>query len=349
MENKRAIYGMRLSAARRMRGLSMQGLCDKADGVVTKQMVSRYESGNTMPDSTVFIALAKALELPFDYFVTPCSVTLDKVEFRKKSRLGKLKQEKISELVKDQLERNLEIETLLGIQRNVDLSKASVRCRADAQREADKLRKAWGLGEDGIMGLPAMLERHGVIIIEIAADDNFDGECGFANGRPFIVVNKHFTSERARFTILHELGHLTLEFGNAEHKEVELLCNIFASDMLISEKCFKEKIGDKRHDISLVELRSIQRDFGISPEALMFKAKEYGVISPNRYKTFNIKKNKDKALLKDVREQLFPRESPCEFNRMVYRGLATEMITASKAAALLRCSIQEVEQELELV
>ena len=58
-------------------------------------------------------------------------------------------------------------------------------------------------------------------------------------------------------------------------------------------------MGEKRHDISINELLSIQLRFGISIDALMYKAKDMNILSENRYKFYNIKKQSNPHL-KDI-------------------------------------------------
>ena len=58
MEN---VFANRLQSARKMAGLSLQGLADKLDNLVTKQSLNKYEQGVMKPDSEVLIALANSL------------------------------------------------------------------------------------------------------------------------------------------------------------------------------------------------------------------------------------------------------------------------------------------------
>lgn len=69
------------------------------------------------------------------------------------------------------------------------------------------------------------------------------------------------------------------------------MCNVFANEVLIPSKKFKEQIGESRHDISLVELQSIQCEFSISVDALMTKAAQTNIITKNRYISYFKKKN----------------------------------------------------------
>lgn len=61
--------------------------------------------------------LSNALNMKLDYFFRPFAVAIDtyKFEFRKKASIGAKKVESIKFLVCSEIEKHLEIETLLGI------------------------------------------------------------------------------------------------------------------------------------------------------------------------------------------------------------------------------------------
>lgn len=66
--------GERLKTARHMAGLSQRDLAEKVD--VSAMTISNYERGKNVPDSEVLLRLTKALDVKFEYFTRPTSVTL---------------------------------------------------------------------------------------------------------------------------------------------------------------------------------------------------------------------------------------------------------------------------------
>ena len=189
----------------------------------------------------------------------------------------------------------MEIENLLDMDNSfhIDYKDIIIKEKNDAITVAGKLRNDWKLGEDAISNITFLLEENGIKVIHLDAEIEFDELSGFINKTvPVIIVNKNTTAERQRFTALHELGHLLLNFAQElQDKERERLCNIFANEMLIPTSEFIRLIGVSRKDISLQELIPIQMQFGISIDALMYKAKEAGIITEQRYKGYCIKKN----------------------------------------------------------
>lgn len=345
------IFSRRLKQARKMKGISLESLSGMMQNAVTRQAINKYEQGKMMPDSTVLLALASALGVKIDFFFRPFSVEVGQVDFRKKAKFSAVKTEALKERVQEELERYLEIEHMSGNENRFLVHKEAVSTIDDARRVASEVRKKFSLGIDGISNVIEVLEDNGIKVIEVEESDAFDGLCGYVNGNiPIIVINANFPAERKRFTALHELGHLLMEMPeNIEKKESEALCNAFANEMLIPFCVLEKKIGSKRHDISLNELTDIQTQFGISVDALMYILHQRGVISDNRYKTFNIKKNTMEVFKSEVQKSRIPNEKSGRFFRMVYRALADEIISISKAAALLNTSVDKVQAQLQLV
>lgn len=346
-------FSQRLKSARLMNGLSMDGLCEKMNHIVSKQSISKYEKGQMMPDSTILIALSKALNVSIDFFFRPFNVTIEDLEFRKKSKLKSSALKGIKEKVIDEIERYMEIENLLDMDNSfhIDYRDFIITKNCDAVTIARKLRNDWKLGEDAISNITFLLEENGIKVILLDAEEGFDGLSGFINKiHPVIIVNKNATAERQRFTALHELGHLLLNFhSNVTDSEIEKLCNIFANEMLIPTSEFTRLIGTSRKDISLQELIPIQMQFGISIDALMYKAKEIGIITEQRYKGYCIKKHRSSDFNKQTIESRYSKEQSHRFLGLVYKAISQEIITISKASSLLNCSVNDIRSSLNFI
>ena len=344
-------FAQRLVNARKIRCMSQRELCSSVDGKVSPTAIAKYEKGLMMPSSDVLIVLSNALGMKLDYFFRPFVVDIDpsKFEFRKKSSMGSKKVESIKFLVCSEIEKYLEIEAILGIASkfNLDYSNITVEGENEAKLLALRLRQDLNIGSDAIVSAVDLLESMGVKIIEIEHESSFSGTCNEAGGLPVIVVNKNMCSERKRLTIFHELGHLLMHC--AEGVDKEKMCNVFANEVLIPSDRFKNLIGESRHDISLVELQAIQREYGLSVDALMMKAYQLNIITQTRYTSFHKKKNALPNFKDAVEKSLYPMEYTCRFERLVYRALASEVISYSKAAALLDKSVNEVRDTLNLM
>ena len=304
-----------------------------------------------VPSRSALILLCKALGMKLDYFFRPFTVAIDtkKFEFRKSASMGVKKVESIKYMVCAEIEKYLEIEGILGNMTTftLDYSNILVEGEDEAKLLARRLREDLNIGSDAIVSAVELLESCGVKIIEIDHDDKFSGTCNTAGTIPVIVINRNMTSERKRITIFHELGHLLMHC--AEGVDEEKMCNIFANEILIPSDKFKSLLGASRHDISLVELQAIQREYGISVDALMAKAAQLNIITNNRYTSYYKKKNALPAFKEAVEASHYPMEHTNRFERLVYRALASEVISTSKAAALLDISVNEVRNNLNLM
>lgn len=125
-----------------------------------------------------------------------------------------------------------------------------------------KLIKSWKLGFDPIPNVIEILKDNGVRVVEIDADNEFDGLSSFVGEIPVVVINKNYVVERKRFTALHELGHLVLNIDASADKEK--ICHAFAAALLLPDDSLEKLIGKTRNNIAPGELVSIKEQFGIS-------------------------------------------------------------------------------------
>jgi len=150
----------RLVSARKMAGLSLQDLADRLEAGITKQALNKYEHGKARPSSEVLLQIARALNVPVEYFYRTTMVELRDIEFRKHSRLSKRDIERIKSECCDFLERYLELENLLNIQSEFKrpLSNFRIIGDSDIERISVDLRTEWGLGLAPIPSVVEMLE-----------------------------------------------------------------------------------------------------------------------------------------------------------------------------------------------
>lgn len=351
--NSSEIFALRLKNARTILGYSMDDLVSKMENKVSKTAISKYEKNQISPNSTVLIALSKALEQPVDYFFRPFTLNIETVKFRKKKSVLSVKQENsIRQNVADLIERYINIEEICNDAILFSSPFAeSVSTAEQIKSAAKKLRALWNVGLDGIVNVIELLEEHGVKVLEIEAPNSFDGLSSLVNEKyPVAILNKKFSAERKRFTALHELGHLLFTFPkDISENDEEKLCNLFASEMLIPEEVFKGLVDARRQDISYQELKAVQMQYGISCDMMMYKAENCGIISEQHKRMYFIKKNSNPNFKNLVETSLYPNEQSTRFNRLVYKALSNEFITASKAASLLHQSVEQVMEDLSLV
>lgn len=345
-----SIFSSRLKAARKMAGLSMQELADKLG--VTKQAIGKYEQGAMQPNSTVLIKMAQALDIKVDYFFRKKQVELQGIEFRKKTKLSKKEQERIIEKAIEFLERYLELEILLGIDNIFEhpLENMTVRTGEEAEQAAKQLREIWELGFSPIPNIVEMLEEKGIRIFEIESSENFDGLFAWADSIPLIVLNARITdTARKRFTTVHELAHLLLTIPeDIEHRVKEKLCHTFAGAFLLPAIPFIALIGPKRSQFFEKELIAIKQHFGISIHAIIVRAHHLLIISDSLYRGMFIVMNK-KWGGKNEPGKYKGEEKSTRFWQLLYRAVAEDIISVSKAASLGNMTVAEFETVTEVI
>jgi transcriptional regulator with XRE-family HTH domain len=99
----------RIRRARVLKGYTLEVLAQRI-GNITKQALSKFESGQTVPNSTRLLQLAKALELSPEYFFRADVVELAPLEFRKLAKMPKYRQEQVTERIREHLERYIALE-----------------------------------------------------------------------------------------------------------------------------------------------------------------------------------------------------------------------------------------------
>ncbi|OHD67287.1 MAG: hypothetical protein A2W19_02445 [Spirochaetes bacterium RBG_16_49_21] len=337
----------RLVSARKMAGLSLQDLADRLEAGITKQALNKYEHGKARPSSEVLLQIARALNVPVEYFYRTTMVELRDIEFRKHSRLSKRDIERIKSECCDFLERYLELENLLNIQSEFKrpLSNFRIIGDSDIERISVDLRTEWGLGLAPIPSVVEMLEEKRVKVFEVDADHTFSGMSTWVKGIPVVVLNKNANPQRKRFTALHELAHLLLDLSAFDDKEHERYCNNFAGAFLVPRETFLEWFGEKRTSITLNELKLIDENFGISIQAIMYRAYVLGIISEPTHREFSIWLSSSGNRKQEFIE-FCGKELPRRFTRLLCKAITESVISMSKAASLANKRLADFREEI---
>lgn len=339
------VISQKIKNARTLKGFSQQELADMVG--ISKQMISKYEKGESLPTSTTLLKLKKHLNVSMNYFFKPSKIELGVLNFRKKSSFSKKKKESLEQLIKLNLENYLEIEDLLQIDYSFKNSIGSEKVNSieDIEKLVLSLRNQWEIGLDPIHNIIQLLEDNEIKVIELYdVEETFDGLATFVNDKfPVIVVNGKFPVERKRFTLLHELGHLLLNLQKCDLKIEENYCNKFASEFLFPKKLVVKEFGVKRDLISLNELIEVQKKYGMSIQAIVYRLVDAGIFSESRKTEFYKKINFNPSLKREVDLTRFQTpEKSNRFEQLVYRALSQEIISISKASSLLNQDIDSL-------
>jgi Zn-dependent peptidase ImmA (M78 family)/DNA-binding XRE family transcriptional regulator len=340
------IFAERLKSARMMNGFSLQDLSDKLGTKITRQALHKYEKGEVIPDSEMMGFLCDALNVRPDFFSRETNIELGQINFRKLVKCPEKEQNSVIERTKDILSRYLELEEIIGIKEGFEhplpdiLVISSVE---DVELAAEKIREKWKIGDEPISNVVELLEDNHIKVIELDANDSFDGLQSWINGNiPVIVINnsKLKSRDRKRFTILHELGHLLLPLDKVDEKMAEKFCHIFAGAILIPRKTLIRGLGVKRNKLSIQELGILKQQFGISIQAIVMRAMNLGIIS-DYYTKYFFKYISEMGWKTEEPYKLEGEENSKRFDQLIFRGLSEEVISMNKAASLMNMKLAE--------
>lgn len=349
MEMK-AVFAERFKSARLMNGFSLQDLADALDNKLSRQALHRYEKGEVIPDAEKINMLSKALKVSSDYFFRTTKVELSDVEYRKLSKMPQKDAAIINEKTKEYLSRYLELEEILGLQNAFEHPLKDfpvVTEYKQVNNAANILRDKWELGKGPIFNIVELLEDKNIKVVKLDVAEDFDGLQTFVNGNIPVVaynVRKANKPDRIRFTLLHELAHLLLKFGNITEREKETLCHQFSGAMLLPEETIKAELGAHRNKLSTLELGNIKKQYGISMQAIVMRAKACGIINDHYTKQFFFFMKQMNWRVDEPVEYQGAEESN-RFEQLLFRALIEDQISMSKAASLSNQSLAEFKKE----
>jgi len=340
------LFAERLKSARMMNGLSLQELSDKLENRVSRQAIHKYENGQVIPDSEMLNFLCEALGVRPDYFTREYLVELGSISFRKIQKLPIKEQSSIIERTREVLERYIELEEIMGINKPFEQPGmiSSITSEKDIENAANNVREAWKLCDNPIPNVIELLENNNIKVILLNAGDEFDGLQTWVNGKkiPIIVLNtgKLKSSDRIRFSAFHELGHLLLPLDGITEKMAEKYCHTFAGAMLFPESAAKKELGEKRNKISIQELGLIKQQYGISLQALIYRLCDLDIISAY-YKSYYYQYIVQMGWKVEEPYKYEGKEISSRFDQLLFRALSEELISLSKAASLNNMKLSE--------
>jgi Zn-dependent peptidase ImmA (M78 family) len=345
------MISQRLKIARAASGLSMRDLQARIGNRVTAQAIGKYERDEDMPSSGVLSALASALRVSEDYLLGTDEMVLDGVEFRKKEIASKREEAYVEGQTLHLLERYLALEDALGLP-SVEWDRPReapypITEVADAENAARALRTHWGLGIDPILSLAELLEEHGIKILtaELSDIDGLTARVRRKGGDsiPVVVVKENTWSERKRFTLAHELGHMVMDVRSGA--DAEKAAHRFAGAFLMPAEALWREIGKHRTMISMGEFLRLKALFGASFQAITYRCLDLGIIGGavfrRLFQVFN-ERGWRKPPYEEPGAIPYEVERPRRMERLCFRALAEGLIGESKAAEILGISVRSL-------
>lgn len=284
--------GRRLKEARRFRKLSITALAN--DIGVSKQMISRYERGESIPNATNYQKIVFNLKFPLSFFQLEDTFEQENLGTFYRSRLTSNQAEKKpSELKKKYLAILVNLfENYVDFPKLGDNSKLS----DSPSLVAQEIRKMWGLGDTPIFNMMDLLERHGFNLAMISSDsdkvDAFGSEIEINTEKYYcILIDRDNNSYyRQQFSLAHELGHWALHSGklnpqeldSVDYRKMENQANVFASNFLLPATKFRKDISSKVTDLDYY--LTLKRKWKVSIASMIYRANDLGLLTPNEFR-----------------------------------------------------------------
>lgn len=136
------------------------------------------------------------------------------------------------------------------------------------------LRMQWRMPIGPVRDLTAWLEAAGcVVLVENFGTPRVDGLSQWVDDHPLMLLNSQVPTDRLRWTLAHEIGHLCLH-ANYIGDDPEGDANAFAAELLMPADVIRPQL---RH-LTMGRLADLKRQWGVSMQALVERAHQLGVL-----------------------------------------------------------------------
>jgi Zn-dependent peptidase ImmA (M78 family) len=169
----------------------------------------------------------------------------------------------------------------------------------DVESVAAEVRAHWRLPPGRIPNLVEVVESAGIIVVPCdfrAGDVDAVGFRPRPDASPLMFVNAALPTDRLRFTLAHELGHLVMH--HVPTADMEAQADRFAAEFLMPAKQIRHQL----QAVSLPILASLKPVWRVSMGALLMRAKHLRTVTAGRYH----------ALWREMASHGFRRREPAE-------------------------------------
>lgn len=292
MNQDKIVFPERIRLARESRGLSQSAL-SKYMQTASQVLLSKIEKGIANVSNDVLEELSEILKYPKEFFYKDEEIIqLKHFYFRKnlgtsQTKLKSLEAELniISSNISNLLD-SVEIENSIPFS-NLEEFKNSPKILAS------RIREFLNLPRGPIKDIVKIVEKLGIIIhfYDFKTDIKISGVSLIGgNGIPIMIINNRISNSRKTFTIAHEMGHIVMHFKYGlinEERDVETEANEFASSFLMPSNEIK---GDL-FNLTDEKLFDLKRYWKVSIQALLYRAKSLGTLTPDQYRRWVTKLN----------------------------------------------------------
>ena len=270
---------------------------------------------------------------------------LDRIRFREGERLSAKSESALKYRIADHLQKVLELESILGLPAPFRNPIAGRRAGSSEEVEsaAHEVRESWELGSAPIVNLLGLLEDKGIKVYETRGIEGFEGLSGQFGPVPFVAVGMENPPDRVRFTAAHELGHVLCDFASRENPESE--CHAFGAAFLLPRTALEKVFQPTRRKVTMGDLGEIKETYGVSLQAIMYRAHALGYVSDRQLRSFR-ETLKAKGWLVEEPVAFTGKERATRFRRLLHYAVAADILDAARAAEMAGVTVEELKKEI---
>lgn len=271
--------------------------------------------------------------------------SLNRIRFREGERLSAKTASALKYRIADHLQKYLELESVLGQPARFENPIAGRRAatREEVESAAHEVRDRWELGAGPIVNLLGLLEDKGVKVYETRGLEGFEGLSGQFGPVPFVAVGMENPPDRVRFTAAHELGHILCDFSSKEDPEGE--CHAFGAAFLLPRAGLEKAFRPARRKVTMGDLGEIKETYGISLQAIMYRAHGLGLVSDRQLRSFR-ETLKERGWLVEEPVAYTGKERATRFRRLLHYAVAANILDMARAAEMAGVAVEELEREI---
>ena len=325
--------------AREARGYSQTALAHKLHSY--KANISRLEHGDTITDEATLLAISEATNYPPHFFLQPGHILPVNLSYRKRKNVPAKLLTPIEAHI-NIIRRHVQFITRATVQTVKQLPLYEVSEENTSENIAALLRKKWKVPAGTIDNLSRLLEEQHIIISSFDFDtDRVDSRSMLTDDNyPVIFLNRNLLGDRQRFSLAFELGHLIMHtFCVVPHnRDINHEANVFAAEFLMPAK---EIIKDFKDGITLPLLGELKRKWKVSMIALLYRADDLGLLTPNQ-KRYLIQQFNDQKIRRREPQQLdVAKENPQQMQYLLNQFMKKNKLSLPQMAALLAIEITD--------
>jgi len=270
---------------------------------------------------------------------------LDRIRFREGERLSAKNDSALKYRIADHLQKVLELESILGLTAPFGNPIAGRRAGSPEEVEsaAHEVRASWELGSAPIVNLLGLLEDKGIKVYETRGIEGFEGLSGQFASVPFVAVGMENPPDRLRFTAAHELGHILCDFASRENPESD--CHAFGAAFLLPRTALEKVFRPARRKVTLGDLGEIKETYGVSLQAIMYRAHALEFISDRQLRSFR-ETLKARGWLVEEPVAYAGKERATRFRRLLHYAVASDILDVARAAEMAGITVGELEKEI---